>query len=182
VNHKRLFRLYREERLTVRKRGGRKRAIGTRAPMLIPMAANDRWSLDFVSDQLTDRRRFRVLTVVDDCTREYLGLVADTSLSGLRVARELNRIIEGQGKPKMIVSDEGSECTSNAILQWTDQGKWHYIAPGKPIQNAFIESFNGRLRDDFLNETLFWSLTHARSARSNWCSDYNDHRPHSGLG
>ncbi len=105
VNHKRLFRLYREEKLTVRKRGGRKRAIGTRAPMLIPLAANDRWSLDFVSDQLTDGRRFRVLTIVDDCTRECQGLVADTSLSGLRVARELDRIIEGRGKPKMIVSD-----------------------------------------------------------------------------
>lgn len=108
VNHKRLFRLYREEKLTVRKRGGRKRAIGTRAPMLVPMAANDRWSLDFVSDQLTDGRRFRVLTVVDDCTRECLGLVADTSLSGLRVARELDRIIEGRGKPEMIVSDNVS--------------------------------------------------------------------------
>ena len=98
VNHKRLFRLYREEKLTVRKRGGRKRAIGTRAPMLIPLAANDRWSLDFVSDQLTDGRRFRILTVVDDCTRECLALVADTSLSGLRVARELDRIIEGRGQ------------------------------------------------------------------------------------
>ncbi|MBQ0711321.1 MULTISPECIES: IS3 family transposase [unclassified Ochrobactrum] len=184
VNHKRLFRLYREEKLTVRKRGGRKRAIGTRAPMLIPLAANDRWSLDFVSDQLTDGRRFRVLTVVDDCTRECLTLVADTSLSGLRVARELDRIIAGQGKPKMIVSDNGSEFTSNAILQWADRTtvEWHYIAPGKPIQNAFIESFNGRLRDEFLNETLFSSLTLARSALLNWRSDYNDHRPHSGLG
>lgn len=105
VNHKKLFRLYRKEKLTVRKRGGRKRAIGTRAPMLIPMATNDRWSLDFVSDQLTDGRRFRVLTVVDDCTRECLALVADTSLSGLRVARELDRIIEERGKPRMIVSD-----------------------------------------------------------------------------
>ncbi|MGZ2441981.1 hypothetical protein ACVI55_004417 [Sinorhizobium medicae] len=152
--------------------------------MLIPLAANDRWSLDFVSDQLTDGRRFRVLTVVDDCTRECLALVADTSISGLRVARELDRMIEKRGKPKMIVSDNGSEFTSNAILQWTDRTKveWHYIAPGKPIQNAFIESFNGRLRDEFLNEPLFSSLTHARSALSNWRSDYNDHRPHSGLG
>ncbi|MGO7654346.1 IS3 family transposase (plasmid) [Rhizobium ruizarguesonis] len=184
VNHKRLFRLYREEKLTVRKRGGRKRAIGTRAPMLVPMAANDRWSLDFVSDQFTDGRRLRILTVVDDCTRECLALVADTSLSGLRVARELDRIIEERGKPRMIVSDNGSEFTSNAILQWADRTKvdWHYIAPGNPIQNAFIESFNGRLRDEFLNETLFSSLAHARSALSNWRSDYNDQRPHSGLG
>jgi putative transposase len=184
VNHKKLFRLYREEKLTVRKRGGRKRAIGTRAPMLIPMAANDRWSLDFVSDQLTDGRRFRVLTVVDDCTRECLALVADTSLSGLRVARELDRIIDERGKPRMIVSDNGSEFTRNAILQWTNRGKvdWHYIAPGKPIQNAFIESFNGRLRDELLNETLFSSLPQARLALSSWRSDYNVHRPHSGLG
>ncbi|MGO7033765.1 IS3 family transposase [Rhizobium ruizarguesonis] len=184
VNHKRLFPLYREEKLTVRKRGGRKRAIGTRAPMLVPMAANDRWSLDFVSDQFTDGRRLRILTVVDDCTRECLALVSDTSLSGLRVARELDRIIEERGKPRMIVSDNGSEFTSNAILQWADRTKvdWHYIAPGKPIQNAFIESFNGRLRDEFLNETLFSSLAHARSALSNWRSDYNDQRPHSGLG
>ncbi|MBY5533801.1 IS3 family transposase [Rhizobium leguminosarum] len=184
VNHKKLFRLYREEKLTVRKRGGRKRAIGTRAPMLVPMVANDRWSLDFVSDQFTNGRRLRILTVVDDCTRECLALVADTSLSGLRVARELDRIIEERGKPRMIVSGNGSEFTSNAILQWADRTKvdWHYIAPGKPIQNAFIESFNGRLRDEFLNETLFSSLAHARSALSNWRSDYNDQRPHSGLG
>ncbi|NKK82628.1 IS3 family transposase [Rhizobium leguminosarum] len=184
VNHKRLFRLYREEKLAVRKRSGRKRAIGTRAPMLVPMVANDRWSLDFVPDQFTDGRRLRILTVVDDCTRECLALVADTSLSGLRVARELDRIIEERGKPRMIVSDNGSEFTSNAILQWADRTKvdWHYIAPGKPIQNAFIESFNGRLRDEFLNETLFSSLAHARSALSNWRSDYNDQRPHSGLG
>ncbi|KPH04244.1 integrase, partial [Rhizobium acidisoli] len=131
-----------------------------------------------------DGRRLRILTVVDDCTRECLALVADTSLSGLRVARELDRIIEERGKPRMIVSDNGSEFTSNAILQWADRTKvdWHYIAPGKPIQNAFIESFNGRLRDEFLNETLFSSLAHARSALSNWRSDYNDQRPHSGLG
>ncbi len=141
--------------------------------MLVPMTANDRWSLDVVSDQLTDGRRFRVLTIVDDCTRECLGLVADTSLSGLRVARELDQIIKKRGKPSMIVSDNGSEFTSNAILQWTDQVKaeWHYIVPGKPIQNAFIESFNARLRDELLNETLFSSLSHARSALSSWRSD-----------
>ena len=105
VNHKRLFRIYREERLSVRRRGGRKRAMGTRRPMLIPMAPNERWSLDFVSDQLTDSRRFRVLTIVDDCTRECLALVADTSLSGLRVARELEALLARRGKPKMVVSD-----------------------------------------------------------------------------
>jgi transposase InsO family protein len=121
--------------------------------MTVPMAPNDRWSLDFVSDQLTDGRRFRVLTVVDDCTRECLALVADTSLSGTRAARELDRLLIERGKPKMMVSDNGSELTSNAILTWADQSRaaWHYIAPGKPMQNAFIESLNGRLRDELLN-------------------------------
>lgn len=95
INHKKLFRLYREEKLAVSRRGGRKRAIGTRAPMTVPMAPNDRWSLDFVSDQLTDGRRFRILTVVDECTRECLALVADTSLSGAGVARELDRLVNG---------------------------------------------------------------------------------------
>jgi putative transposase len=184
VNHKRLFRIYREEKLTVRRRGGRKRAMGTRAPMLIPMAPNQRWSLDFVSDQMTDCRRFRVLTVVDDCTRECLALVADTSLSGLRVARELEALIARRGKPAMIVSDNGTEFTSNAILGFADRMRidWHYIAPGKPIQNAFIESFNGRLRDELLNETLFPSLAHVRATVAAWRADYNLNRPHSRLG
>ena len=141
VNHKRLFRLYREERLMVRRRGGRKRALGTRAPMLIPQWPNDRWSLDFVADQLIDGRRMRVLIVVDDCTRERLALIADTSISGNRVARELDRLLVERGKPKTIVSDNGTELTSNAILRWADDHKvaWHYIAPGKPVQNAFAE-------------------------------------------
>jgi putative transposase len=184
VNHKRLFRLYREEKLTVRKRGGRKRALGTRAPMLVPLMPNQRWSLDFVSDQFTDCRRFRVLTVVDDCTRECLALIADTSLSGLRVARELHQIIAQRGSPKMIVSDNGTEFTSNAILNWADEAKvdWHYIAPGKPQQNGFIESFNGKLRDEKLNDTLFSTLHQARVELATWRNDYNHHRPHSGLG
>lgn len=184
VNHKKLFRLYREEKLAVRRRGGRKRAIGTRAPMMIPLAPNERWSLDFVSDQLTDGRRFRILAIVDDCTRECLALVADTSLSGFRVAQELDRLIIERGRPKMIVSDNGSELTSNAILAWADQSRvaWHYIAPGKPMQNAFIESFNGRLRDELLNETLFTSLAQARVALGCWRADYNGSRPHSRLG
>lgn len=184
VNHKKLFRLYREERLAVRRRGSRKRAIGTRAPMLVPLVPGERWSLDFVADQLEDGRRFRILTIVDDCTRENLALIADTSLSGVRVARELDRLIVEHGKPKMIVSDNGSEFTSNAILGWADRARveWHYIAPGKPMQNGFIESFNGRLRDELLNETLFSSLTHARAALALWRADYNTARPHSQLG
>ncbi|MER0240140.1 IS3 family transposase, partial [Fulvimarina sp. MAC8] len=181
---KKLFRLYREERLAVRRRAGRKRAIGTRAPMLVPLAPNERWSLDFVADQFTDGRRFRILAVVDDCTRENLALVADTSLSGARVARELDRVIALHGKPKMIVSDNGSEFTSNAILAVADKMRidWHYIAPGKPMQNGFIESFNGRLRDELLNETLFSSMTQARQKLAFWQADYNTARPHSGIG
>jgi transposase InsO family protein len=134
---------------------------------------NQRWSGDFVHDQITDGRRFRILTVVDDCTRECLALVADTSISGIRVARELDRIIAVRGRPKTIVSDNGTELTSTAILAWSDRQRigWHYIAPGKPVQNAFVESFNGRLRDELLNETLFGSLPHARvvSAGRQYC-------------
>jgi putative transposase len=184
VNHKRLFRIYREERLMVRKRGGRKRALGTRAPMPIPAAPIDLWSLDFVSDQFVCGRRFRILAVYDVCTRECLATVADTSISGKRVARELDRIIAWRGSPKMIVSDNGTELTSNAILTWTAEVKveWHYIAPGKPMQNAFVESFNGRLRDEFLNETLFTSLGQVRSSLEEWRRDYNEVRPHSRIG
>jgi putative transposase len=184
VNHKRLFRIYREERLMVRKRGGRKRALGMRAPMPAPLAPNDRWSLDFVSDQFVCGRRFRILAVFDDCTRECLAAIADISLSGLRVARELDLLIARRGRPKTIVSDNGTELTSNGILFWSKQIKvdWHYIEPGKPVQNAFIESFNGRLRDEFLNETLFTSLMQARQALEEWRCDYNQVRPHSSIG
>src|SRR4051794_18966980 len=160
LNRKKLYRLYREERLTVRKRGGRKRALGTRAPMAIPQGSNQRWSLDFVSDALASSRRFRILTVVDDFSRECLALIADNSLSGMRVARELDRIVEERGPPCMVVSDNGTELTSRAILSWQEERgvEWHYIAPGKPTQNGFIESFNGRLRDECLNEHLFSNL------------------------
>ena len=168
VNRKRVQRLYREEKLTVRRRGGRKRAMGQ----------------DFVADQLTDGRRFRILAVVDDCTRECLALVADTSLSGARLARELDRLGALRGRPATIVSDNGTELTSNAILAWADRTGvgWHYIAPGKPQQSGFIEAFNGRLRDELLNETLFASLPHARSTLEDWRGDYNERRPHSSLG
>ncbi len=160
LNHKRLFRLYRQEKLGVRKRGGRKRALGTRSPMVLPEAPNQRWSLDFVSDALNSGRRFRVLAVVDDFTRECLALVVDASLSGVRVGRELDRIIELRGRPAMIVSDNGTELTSHAILRWQEERGvlWHYIAPSKPQQNGFVESFNGRFRDECLNEHLFRSL------------------------
>lgn len=185
MNHKKLRRLYREEKLQVRKRGGRKRALGTRRPMVLPSGINERWSLDFVSDAFTDGRRFRVLAVIDDYSRECLALVADTSLSGGRVARELNEIIARRGgKPKTIVSDNGTEFTSMAILKWCQETKvgWHYIAPGKPQQNGFVESFNGSLRDECLNETLFSTLTEARHHITLWKEDYNVTRPHSSLG
>jgi len=184
MNHKKLRRLYREERLMVRRRGGRKRALGTRAPLGLPQGPNQRWSLDFLSDQLSDCRRFRILAVVDDFTRECLTLVADTSLSGARVARELDLIIAVRGRPLACVSDNGTELTSMAILRFSQetQVEWHYIAPGKPTQNAFIESFNGRLRDELLNETLFYSLDHAREALAAWKTDYNTIRPHSAIG
>jgi len=173
LNHKKLFRLYREERLTVRRRGGRKRALGTRAPMALPHGPNQRWSLDFVSDALVDGRRFRVLAVVDDFSRECLALVVDTSLPGVRVARELDRLLEFRGRPLMIVSDNGTELTSNAILGWQEARGvcWHYIAPGKPQQNGFVESFIGRFRDECLNEHLFERLSQARRIIETWRID-----------
>src|SRR5580765_5386482 len=184
MNHKKLRRLYAEERLQVRRRGGRKRALGTRAPIALPQAVNHRWSLDFASDALVDGRRFRILAVVDDFSRECLCLVADTSLSGRRVARELNRIIAVRGRPLTCVSDNGTELTSMAILAWSQEHRveWHYIAPGKPQQNAFAESFIGRLRDECLNETLFTSLRQARAVLATWQRDYNEVRPHSAHG
>ena len=184
MNQKKLRRLYSEEKLQVRRRGGRKRALGTRRPMEMPAAANQRWSLDFVSDAFTDGRRFRILAVIDDFTRECLALVPDTSISGRRVVRELDAIIAVRGKPRTCVSDNGTELTSMAILAWTQERRvdWHYIAPGKPTQNAFAESFIGRLRDELLNETLFSSLAQARSVLAAWRLDYNGTRPHSALG
>lgn len=184
MNHKKLLHLYREEGLKVRRRWGRKRAMGTRPPMAVPQEPNQRWSLDFVSDALVSGRRFRILAVVDDFTRECLALVADTSLSGGRVARELDAIIATRGPPLLIVSDNGTELTSIAILKWTQDRsiEWHYIVPGKPQQNGYVESFNGRLRDECLNETLFASLAHARAVLARWRDDYNHVRPNGGIG
>ncbi|WP_425387998.1 IS3 family transposase [Azospirillum halopraeferens] len=184
LNQKKLGRLYREEKLQVRRRCGRKRALGTRAQLALPQGPNRRWSLDFVADSFSDGRRFRILVVVDDFTRECLALVADTSLSGVRVARELDALIARRGTPLLVVSDNGTELTSMAILRWSQEHRveWHYIASGKPMQNGFVESFNGRLRDECLNETLFVSLSHARAVLAAWKEDYNHVRPHSGLG
>jgi putative transposase len=153
---------------------------------------NQRWSLDFVSDAFSDGRRFRILAIVDDFTLECLALVADTSLSGVRVTRALDSLIFQRGKPHTIVSDNGTELTSIAVLTWSQDRRvnWHYIAPGKPTQNAFIESFNslpqarpgGWLRDECLNDTLFSSLRHARTTLATWRHDYNYIRPHSAHG
>lgn len=183
VNWKKLYRIYREEGLIVRKRGGRKRAIGTRTPITLPQGPNQRWSLDFVSDALEDGRRFRVLNVIDDFSRECLAAVVDTSISGQRVARELDQIAEMRGYPGQVVSDNGTELTSNAMLKWQEDRKvkWHYIAPGKPMQNGLVESFNGRMREECLNEHLFPSLRHACSMIAAWRKDYNQVRPHSSL-
>src|SRR5437016_9140011 len=180
----RIYRLYREEGLAVRKRRSRRKAVGSRAPILVEAKPNARWSLDFVHDQLACGRRFRILNIVDDVTRECLAAIPDTSISGRRVTRELIAVIEGRGKPRMIVSDNGTEFTSNAVLRWSkDHGvEWHYIAPGKPMQNGYIESFNGRMRDELLNETLFLDLDQARRMISTWVEDYNTARPHSSLG
>ena len=154
MNIKKLRRLYAEEKLQVRKRGGRKRALGTRRPIIVPDQPNQRWSLDFVADTLSWGRRFRILCIVDDYTREALALVVDTSIGGHRMARELDVLIARRGMPATIVSDNGTEMTSRAMLEWTNRTgvDWHYIAPGKPQQNGFVESFNGKLRDECLND------------------------------
>lgn len=179
----RIYRLYREEGLMVRKRKARRRATGLRAPIPVEAKPNARWSLDFVHDQMANGRRFRVLNITDDVTHECLGAIPDTSIPGHRVARELTAIIARRGKPGMIVSDNGTELTSHAIFAWVKDHAldWHYIALGKPTQNAFVESFNGKMRDELLNETLFFSLDHARQVIAEWVDDYNTTRPHSAL-
>lgn len=183
INHKRVWRLYREAGLKVAKRGGRKRAIGMRLVNAPATKTNQRWSLDFVADALSDGRRIRLLNVVDDFTRECLKIVIDTSLSGQRVARELSELMQEKGKPEEIISDNGTEFTSRAILEWSNDKKiaWKYIEPGKPTQNAYIESFNGKLRDECLNENWFMNLKEARKIVEEWRIDYNCNRPHSSL-
>jgi len=180
----RVHRIYREEGLAVCKRRARRRAIGTRAPIVVEAKPNARWSLDFVHDQLANGRRFRVLNIVDDVTRECLAAIADTSISGRRVARELTALIAWRGKPGLIVSDNGTEFTSNAMFAWQREHEvaWHFIARGKPMQNGFCESFNGRMRDELFNESLFLGLDHARERIAHWIADYNLRRPHSALG
>jgi transposase InsO family protein len=138
----RIYRLYREEGLSVRKRRARRRAVGTRAPILVEVLPNARWSLDFVHDQLANGRRFRILNIVDDVTRECLAAIPDTSISGRRVARELTALIERRGKPGIIVSDNGTEFTCNAMLTWSEQHQiaWHFIAPGSRCRTASVKA------------------------------------------
>jgi putative transposase len=183
-NIKKIHRIYKEEKLQVRRRKGRKKATGTRQPLPVPDSLNQVWSLDFMSDSLSDGRRFRVFGVMDQCSREYLRIAADTSLPGQRVVRELDALVRERGKPKVVVSDNGTELTSKAVLIWAAQNDidWHYIQPGKPQQNGFTESLNGRMRDEFLNQHWFSSLKEAQIMLEEWRQDYNRIRPHSSLG
>ena len=180
-NHKRTYRIYREEGLQVRTKR-RKKLTRPRVPILVPDKVNRRWSMDFVSDQLANGRRFRVLNVVDDCSRECILQVVDFSISGQRVARELERL--SRTLPETIVCDNGPEFTSKAMFLWAKNSgvKLHFIQPGKPTQNAFVESFNGKFRDYCLDLNWFASLEDARSTIDTWRDHYNHVRPHRSLG
>jgi putative transposase len=184
VNHKRVERLYREESLSLRRRRRRKRLSHLRVVRQPPFAANQAWALDFVHDRLMDGRGFRALTVIDEWSRESLAIEVDFSLTGERVKRVLERLSNGRGLPAIIQTDNGPEFTGRVLDQWAfERGvKLQFIEPGKPIQNAFIESFNSRLREECLNEHVFVSLDDARSKIEKWRIEYNRERPHSSLG
>jgi putative transposase len=183
-NRKLVQRLYREEGLSVRRRKRRKMAAVARSPMMPALSANVRWSIDFVRDTLADGRPFRGFTVVDDFTRECPAIEVDHSLPGERVARTLDRLSRERGLPKAIVCDNGPEFQGQALDFWAHRHgvALSFIQPGKPVQNAFIESFNGKLRDECLNENYFTSLMDAKTAIEAWRKDYNETRPHSSLG
>lgn len=184
INHKRVYRLYKAQGLEVRKRKKRRKALGSRVPPRVLTSANQRWSLDFVMDGLADGRRIRLMTIVDDCTRESLKIVVEKSINGVRVVQELAELIKSRGRPEEILSDNGTEFTCNAVLSWAQEEKinWSYIQPGKPMQNGYIESFNGKLRDECLNENMFETLAEAKVIVERWRKDYNGQRPHSSLG
>lgn len=185
INHKRLRRIYKEQNLHVRSRKRWKIRSLQRAPLAKPERINERWSMDFVSDQLgPSGRRFRVLTVVDGFTRECILLHAAFSISGQEVSRALTVAGKTRGLPKAIIIDNGSEFTGKAMDQWAHENgvKLDFIRPGKPIENAYIESFNGKLRDECLNENWFTDLDDARKTIEEWRIDYNEERPHSSLG
>jgi putative transposase len=185
VNHKRVYRLYREEGLSLRRRKRKRLTSEGRGPGEVATGANQVWSLDFVSDCTATSRRLKLLTVVDTYTRESLVVEVDTSISGERMARVLDRVIAVRGaQPEEIVMDNGPEMTSRALDQWAyERGvRLRFIAPGKPVQNCYIESFNGRLRDECLNQHWFRNVADARQIVEEWRLDYNRARPHSSLG
>ncbi len=181
INPKRTYRVYREEGLQVRTKR-RKKLNRPRIPMLVPNSINQRWSMDFVSDQLANGRRFRVLNIVDDYSREYVLQIVDFSISGERLARELDQL--DRKLPKTIVCDNGPEFTCKAMFFWSKRVgvKLHFIQPGKPTQNAFVESFNGKFREYCLDLHWFASLEDARSTIEDWRRHYNHVRPHRSLG
>ena len=183
VNHKRLFRIYRSAGLSV-KRKRRKRLVRACSPRIRPTAPNEEWSLDFVHDRLASGRAIRVLGVVDTFTRECLALEVDTSFASRRVTRVLDEVIADRGRPRRLVMDNGSELTSRHFLSWGTEWKLElaYIQPGKPTQNGYVESFNGKLRDECLNVSWFRNLWQARVRVAAWRKDYNSARPHSSLG
>jgi putative transposase len=184
VNVKRVYRLYRNAGLAVRKRSRKRIGLTERVPLLLPETPNYAWSMDFVHDGLADGRRLRCLNVVDECTRESIVIEVDTSISGVRVVRVLDRIAEHRPLPRMIRVDHGPEFTSLALDAWAHARgvKLAFIQPGKPTQNAYIESFNGRFRDECLNDNWFLTLHEARVLIEAWRKDYNSVRPHSSLG
>ncbi len=184
VNHKRVERLYRQEGLSLRRKRRRKQASHLRVVLPSSTRINERWSMDFVTDSLTNGRHFRSLTIVDDHSRESVAIEADFSLTGERVVRVLERLSQTRGLPHTITVDNGPEFAGKALDAWAYQNhiKLHFIRPGKPVENAYIESFNGRYRDECLNENLFRTMDEARVVIEAWRRDYNCHRPHSSLG
>jgi len=184
VNHKRTERIYKQEGLSLRRQKRKKVASGLRVELPRPERVNQRWSMDFVSDSLNDGRRFRALTVVDDYSRECPVIEVDTSLGGRRVAETLSRLAEVRGLPEVITVDNGPEFAGKALDEWAYRRgvKLNFITPGKPVENAYIESFNGRLRDECLNGNWFPTLKDARQIIEAWRIDYNEVRPHSSLG
>jgi len=184
ANKKRTYRLYREEGLSVRTKKRKKRASHMRVVPALPAVPNERWSMDFVADSLDSGRRFRALTVVDVFTRECLAIEADFGLNGRKVARALDAAAVSRGYPTMITVDNGSEFYSKEMDSWAwlHGVRLDFIRPGKPVENAFIESFNGRLRDECLNGEIFVDLDAARARLLEWKRDYNEDRPHGSLG
>jgi putative transposase len=182
-NHKKLLRLYRSEGLGLPRKRPRKRLWQRPRPLLPAERPDERWSIDFVADQLGSGRRFRILTIMDDYTRAWPTTIVDTSIGGARVVRVLEEFSKTRPLPKAIVSDNGTEFTSGAFLTWAERRgiELRFIQPGKPNQNAFVESFNGKLRLECLNTHWFTTLDDARREIETWRADYNDVRPHSSL-